>query len=101
MRKSQFYLGTYIQLSTMVISHVYCHLVVTNGNFICLLTSQHPIASQHKKTNKVVWTCKDNLTPPKTTTYKRPFTREGTYLVYSIGYYVFLYHYFLVGSVRG
>ena len=43
--------------------------------------SQPPVATQHKKTNKVVWTCKDDWPPKRTSTYKRPFTREGNYLV--------------------
>ena len=43
--------------------------------------SQPPVASQHKKTNKVVWTCKDDWPPKRTSTYERPFTREGNYIV--------------------
>ena len=43
--------------------------------------SQPPVASQHKKTNKVVWTYEDNWPPKRTSTYKRPFTQEGNYLV--------------------
>ena len=33
-----------------------------------------------QKLKKVVWTCKDGA-PPETSTYERPFTREGIYLV--------------------
>ena len=39
------------------------------------------IASQHGKTNKVVWTWKDDWRPWRTSTYERPFTWEGNYLV--------------------
>ena len=46
--------------------------------------SQPPVASQHKKTNKVVWTCEDDWPPKRTSTYERPFTREGNYLVHFI-----------------
>ena len=43
--------------------------------------SQPPVASQHKKTNKVIWTYEDDRPPKRTSTYKRPFTQEGNYLV--------------------
>ena len=43
--------------------------------------SQAPVASQHEKTNKVVWTCEDDWPPKRTSTYERPFTWEGNYLV--------------------
>ena len=43
--------------------------------------SQPPVASQHKKTNKVVWTYEDDRPPKRTSTYERPFTQEGNYLV--------------------
>ena len=42
------------------------------------------IASQHKKTNKVVWTYEDDRPPKRTSTYERPFTQEGNYLVYAL-----------------
>ena len=45
--------------------------------------SQPSVATQHKKTNKVVWTCKDDWPHKRTSTYKRPFTREGNHLVFS------------------
>ena len=45
--------------------------------------SQPPVASQHKKTNKVVWTYEDDRPPKRTSTYERPFTQEGNYLVIS------------------
>ena len=32
-------------------------------------------------TNKVVWTWKDDWVPQRTSTYERPFTQEGNYLV--------------------
>ena len=43
--------------------------------------SQPQVASQHKKTNKLVWTCEDEWPPKRTSSYKRPFTRQGNYLV--------------------
>ena len=43
---------------------------------------KNPVASQHWKTNQVVWTWKDDWPPWRTSTYKRPFTREGNYLVF-------------------
>ena len=60
----------------------------SSGNFCNIsqnMHSQAPVASQHEKTNKVVWTCKDDWPPQRTSTYERPFTWEGNYLVwYSI-----------------
>ena len=49
--------------------------------------SQPSVATQHKKTNKVVWTCKDDWPPKRTSTYERPFTQEGNYLVYNCTHY--------------
>ena len=50
---------------------------------------QYPHKSKHQhnttksqKLKKVVWTCRDNL--QRTSTYERPFTREGNYLVLSV-----------------
>ena len=40
-----------------------------------------PYYTRQWKTNKVVWTWKDYWPPWRTSTYKRPFTREGNYLV--------------------
>ena len=53
------------------------HLVVKHDNFKWLLTCcsegwQFPITSD------ISWS---KMTPPNTSTYKRPFTREGNYLV--------------------
>ena len=48
--------------------------------------SKTPVASQHWKTNKVVWTWKDDWPPRRTSTYERPFTREGNYLVFTIAF---------------
>ena len=44
-------------------------------------TLKLPVDSQHWKTNKVVWTWKDEWPPWRTSTYERPFTQEGNYLV--------------------
>ena len=40
-----------------------------------------PVASQHWETNRVVWTWKDDWPPWRTSTYERPFTQDGNYLV--------------------
>ena len=42
-----------------------------------------PVAAQHWNTNKEVWTWKDDWPPWRTSTYERPFTREGNYLVFN------------------
>ena len=58
----------------------------SSGNFCNIsqnMLSKAQVASQHWNTNKVVWTCKDDWRPQRTSTYKRPFTREGNYLVCS------------------
>ena len=47
----------------------------------CTLKLQ--LLHNHKMTNKVVWTCKYDWSPQRTSTYKRPFTQEGNYLVHS------------------
>ena len=55
----------------------------SSANFCSISQNMHykaPVASQHWKTNKVVWTWKDNWPPWRTSTYKRPFTQEGNYL---------------------
>ena len=46
--------------------------------------SKVPVALQHWKTNKVVWTWKDDWPPWRTSTYERPFTWEGNYLVFKL-----------------
>ena len=54
------------------------------ANFCSISQNMHykaPIASQHWKTNKVVWTWKDDWPLWRTSTYERHFTREGNYLV--------------------
>ena len=59
-------------------------LLWSSANFCSISQNMHykaPVASQHWKTNQVVWTWKDDWTPWRTSTYKRPFTREGSYLV--------------------
>ena len=55
-----------------------------SANFCSISQIMHykdPVASQHWKTNKVVWTWKDDWPSWRTSTYKRPFTQEGNYLV--------------------
>ena len=56
----------------------------SSAKFYSISQNMHhkaPVASQHCKTNKVVWTWKDDWLPWRTSTYKRPFTWEGNYLV--------------------
>ena len=53
-------------------------------NFCSISQNMHnkvPVASLHWKTKQVVWTWKDEWPPRRTSTYERPFTREGNYLV--------------------
>ena len=59
----------------------------SSANFCNISQNMHskaPVASQHWKTNKVVWTWKDDWPPWRTSTYKRPFTQEGNYPVYPL-----------------
>ena len=56
----------------------------SSANFCSISQNMHykaPVASQHWKTNKVVWTWKDDWPPWRTSTSERPFTQEGNYLV--------------------
>ena len=56
----------------------------SSANFCSISRNMHckvPVASQYWKTNQVVWTWKD-WPPWRTSTYKRPFTQEGYYLVH-------------------
>ena len=53
----------------------------SSGNISQNMHSKAPVASQHEKTNKVVWICRDDWPPWRTSTYERPFTKEGNYLV--------------------
>ena len=39
------------------------------------------IPQKSQKLKKVESTCRESLTPQKTSTYERPFTHEGNYLV--------------------
>ena len=58
----------------------------SSAKFYSISQNMHykvPAASQHCKTNKVVWKWKDDWPPWRTSTYKRPFTWEGNYLVLS------------------
>ena len=55
-------------------------------NFCSISQNMHYkdlVASQHWKSNKVVWTWKDDWPPWRTSTYERPFTQEGNYLVFT------------------
>ena len=59
-------------------------LLWSSTNFCSISQNMHykaPVAAQHWKANKVVWTWKDDWPPQRNSTYKRPFTREGNYLV--------------------
>ena len=56
----------------------------SSANFCSISQNMHskaPVSSQHWKTNKVAWTWKDDWPPWRTSTYERPFTKEGNYLV--------------------
>ena len=56
----------------------------SSANFWSISQNMHykaTVAAQHWKTNKVVWTWKDDWPPWITSTYKRSFTQEGNYLV--------------------
>ena len=56
----------------------------SSANFCSISQNMHykaPVASQHWKTNQVVWTWKDDWPAWRNYTYERPFTREGNYLV--------------------
>ena len=49
----------------------------SSANFCSISQNMHykdPVASQHWKTNKVVWIWKDDWPPWRTSTYERPFT---------------------------
>ena len=65
----------------------------SSANFWSISQNMHykaPVASQHWKTNKVVWTWKDDQPPWRMSTYKRPFTWEGNYLVNLVEEWVFI-----------
>ena len=56
----------------------------SSANFCSISQNMHykaPVAAQHWKTNKVVCTWKDDWPPWRTSTYERPFTQEGNYIV--------------------
>ena len=56
----------------------------SSANFCSISKDMHykdPVAWQHWKTNKMIWTWKDDWPPWRTSTYERPFTWEGNYLV--------------------
>ena len=62
----------------------YILVLWSSSNFCNISQNMHskaPVASQHEKTNKVVWTCKYDWPPWRTSTYERPLTWEGNYLV--------------------
>ena len=53
----------------------------SSANFCCISQNMHykaPVASQHWKTNKVVWTWKDDWPPRRTSTYERPLPERVT-----------------------
>ena len=56
----------------------------SSANFCSIsqnMNYKHPVPAQHRETNKEVWTWKDDWPPWRTSTYERPFTQEGNYLV--------------------
>ena len=58
----------------------------SSANFCSISQNMHykaPVDAQHWKTNKVVWTWKADWPPWRTSTYERPFTQEGNYLVFN------------------
>ena len=68
------------------IYHLELHLQYSaaQANFCNISQNMHSkalVASQHKKTNKVVWTYKDDWHPWRTSTYERPANWEGNCLV--------------------
>ena len=59
-------------------------VLCSSANFCSISQNMHykaPVAAQHWNTNKVVCTQKDDWPPWRTSTYERPFTWEGNYLV--------------------
>ena len=63
----------------------------SSANFCNIFQNMHskaPVALQCRKTNKVVWTWKDDRPPWRTSTYERPFTWEGNYLVLSVPWWL-------------
>ena len=58
----------------------------SSANFSSISQNMHykaQVASQQWKGNQVVLTWKNDWLPWRTSTYKRPFTQEGNYLVWS------------------
>ena len=52
----------------------------SSANFCSIFQNMHykdPVASQHWKTNKVVWTWEDDWPPWRTSTYKRPRSHQS------------------------
>ena len=67
-------------------------LLWSSANFCSISQNmhyKHPVAAQHWKTNKEFWTWKDDWPPWRTSTYKRPCTQKGNYLVW---YFVIINH---------
>ena len=73
----------------------------SSANFCSIPQNMHykaPVASQHWKTNKMVWTWKDDWPPWRTSNYKRPFTQQANYLVVEIKskrYYTISDHFYV------
>ena len=62
-------------------------VLCSSGNLCSISQNMYykaPVAAQHWNTNKVVCTWKDDWPPWRTSTYERPFTQEGNYLVYAV-----------------
>ena len=69
----------------------------SSANFCSISKNIHykdPVASQHWKTKKVVWTWKDDWPTWRTSIYERPFTREGNYFVFHLFHKISLVHFF-------
>ena len=70
----------------------------SSANFCSISKNMHykePVASQHWKTNKVVWTWKDDWPPGELLHMKDLFIREGNYLVRTVKLF-FIYKYYIV-----
>ena len=66
----------------------------SSANFCSIFQTMHytsPVALQHWKTNKLVWTWKDDWPPWRTSTYKRPPTQEGNYLVWLVANSIYVH----------
>ena len=64
-----------------IFSYIFSALKLRNFcNISQNMHSQAPVASQHEKTTKVVWTCKDDW-PPREVLHTKDLLPKGNYLV--------------------